>query len=90
MDMVDATPNDVRGLARDLLKGIKALLELNAGVANSLNVLAQTFQDDGYEEYRDSVTRIQQKLEQIAENELDTAVNALVEFANLLEQARSS
>lgn len=88
MDMVDATPSDVRNLALELLKGIKALLELNTSVADSLNALAQTFQDDGYEEYRDAVTRIQQKLESIAENELDTAVNSLVEFANLLEQAR--
>jgi len=90
MSNVNATPSEVRGLARDLLKGIKALLELNTDVANSLNVLSSSFQDEGYDEYHDSVLRIQQKLESIAENELNTAVDSLVNFASLLEQAQSA
>lgn len=88
MSMVDATPNDVRELAKDLLLGIRVLLELNSNAINSLNNLSQTFQDDGYDEYRDSVYGIQKKLNKIAEDDLMIAANSLIEFADLLEQAR--
>lgn len=87
---VYATPEEVRNLARELLKGTKTLLGLTMGMTKSLETMAQTFQDDGLADYSDAVYQIQKKLEGLVENELDTAVDSLTEFANLLEQARNA
>lgn len=87
---VHATPEEVRNLAKELLRGMKTLLGLTDGMSKSLDAMSQTFQDDGLAEYSDIVHRIKQKLVDLVENDLDTAVNSLTEFANLLEQAQNA
>ena len=85
---VYATPSEVRNLAKELLRGTKELLGESEAMSRALQAMSQTFQDDGLAEYSDTVYRIEQKLKGLVENELDTTVKSLTEFASLLEQAQ--
>ena len=89
-DDVYATPAEVRGLAQDIALGIKALIDLNEHVLSGLNKLSLSFRDEGFEVYGDAVTAIQEKLANIAEDELVVTVSGLTEFANQLEAAQNA
>ena len=78
------TADEARSLSRGILVKTKAIYELTKDIDVQVRTLGSSFQDDGYKEYEEVVTKIYQSINAHLEDvkNLQSAINA---YADVLE-----
>ena len=78
------TAEEARSLAKGILIKTKTIFELTKDIDTQLRTLGSSFQDDGYKEYEEVVTKIYQSINAHLEDvkNLQSAINA---YADVLE-----
>ena len=78
------TADEARSLSRGILVKTKAIYELTKDINVQVRTLGSSFQDDGYKEYEEIVTKIYKSINAHLEDvkNLQNAINA---YADVLE-----
>jgi uncharacterized protein YukE len=86
---IEASADAIIDLTRDINNSVKQINNLSETLSRQLRTLGSTFQDEGYTTIQGYISKTQKKVEQ-AVPDLDSVMNKLLEYAQLINESRKA